>query len=65
MKVSRAKPCLIVAVCAMTISFILFIGLLVNVARSPGDWISASVYMATVVGFAAIAVGACLLWARP
>lgn len=65
MNVSRSRPLLILAVCAMAISLTLFVGLVINVLRSPGDWVSASMYMATVVGFAAIAAGACLIWAKP
>ena len=65
MKVSRIRPCLIVAVSALMISLILFASLVITVLRSPGDWISASVTMGSVVGFAAIAVGACIIWARP
>ena len=64
MKIARSKPWFVVAVGATAISFFQFVSMVKHILQSPGGWIGTSIQMATIVGFAAITVCACLMWTK-
>ena len=63
MKVARSTPWFVVAGIATAISFFQFVSMVKHILQSP-SWTGTSVQMATIVGFAAIAVCACLIWTK-
>lgn len=63
MKLAQSKPWFVVAVCATALSFFQFVDMVKHILQAP-SWGGTSVQMATIVGFAAIAVCACLMWTK-
>lgn len=63
MKATRSKPWFVVAAGATAISFFQFVSMVKHILQSP-SWNGTGIQMATIVGFAAVAVCACLVWTK-